>query len=83
MAGPKFGLVADLASCMRRGGAGFYARLGWTGGNGSWSWRSEALELEGAGDVPGQGPAAAEGSGVAQVGASAGGAEPGADTTGG
>ena len=26
--GPRFGLVADLASCMRRGGAGFYARQG-------------------------------------------------------
>ena len=26
--GPRFGLVADLASCMGRGGAGFYARQG-------------------------------------------------------
>ena len=65
----------------RTGGAGVYARLGlgWAGGNGSWPWRSEALELERAGDVPGQGPAAAESNGVAQ----AGGAEPGADIAGG
>ena len=34
VAGPRFGLVADLASCMGRGGAGFYARQGWTGGGG-------------------------------------------------
>ena len=53
VAGPKFGLVADLAACMRRGGGvGFYARLGWIGGNGSWPCRSEALELEGDGGVP-------------------------------
>ena len=35
MVGPRFGLVADLASCMRRGRAGFYARQGWAGGEGS------------------------------------------------
>ena len=35
-------------------GAGFYARQGWTGGGGIWSWRSEVSEMEGAGDVPGQ-----------------------------
>ena len=31
VAGPRFGLMADLASCMRRGGrgAGFYASQGW------------------------------------------------------
>ena len=29
VAGPRFGLVAGLASCMRGGGAGFYARQGW------------------------------------------------------
>ena len=57
VAGPRFGLVADLASCMRKGGAGFYARQGWAGGEGSWSWRSEASEVEGAGDAPGQCPA--------------------------
>ena len=31
VAGPRFGLMADLASCMRKGGAGFYASQGWTG----------------------------------------------------
>ena len=33
-------LVADLASCMRKGGAGFYARQGWAGGDGVWEWSS-------------------------------------------
>ena len=37
VAGPRFGLVADLASCTRKDGAGFYARQDWTGGEGSWS----------------------------------------------
>ena len=46
MAGPRFGLVVDLASCMRKGGAGFYASQGWAGGEGVWSWRSEATEVE-------------------------------------
>ena len=31
-AGPRFELKADLASCMKRGGARFYASQGWTGG---------------------------------------------------
>ena len=75
VAGPRFGLVADLASCTRSGGAGFYARQGWTGGEGSWSWRSEAFGVEGAGRVPDQGPAPA--------GGRAGGAEPEADTVDG
>ena len=83
VAGPRFGLMADLASCMRRGGAGFYASQGWTGGEGSWSWRPEALEVEGAGVVPDQGPAPAGGSGEALAGGKAGGAEPEAITAGG
>ena len=73
--GPRFGLVADLASCMRSGGAGFYAGQGWTGGGGSCSWRSETLAVEGAGVVIDQGPAPAGGSGGAQAGGKAGGAE--------
>ena len=32
--GPGFELKADLASCMKKGGAGFYAKQGWTGGEG-------------------------------------------------
>ena len=47
--------MADLALCMRRAGAGFCARQGWTGGGGSWAWRSETLEEEGAGVVVDQG----------------------------
>ena len=39
--GPRFELKADLASYMKKGGAGFYAKQGWTGGKGIWSWRSE------------------------------------------
>ena len=46
VAGPRFGLMADLASCTRSGGAEFYARQGWTGGEGSWPWRSETIEVE-------------------------------------
>ena len=42
VAGPRFELRADLASCMKKGGAGFYESQGWTGGGGMWSWRSEA-----------------------------------------
>ena len=41
------------------------------------------MDLEEAVDVPGQSPAAAESSEVAQAGANAGGAEPGADIAGG
>ena len=37
VAGPRFELKADLASCMKRGGARFYASQGWTGGEGIWS----------------------------------------------
>ena len=29
VAGPRFGLMADLASCMKKGGAGFDASQGW------------------------------------------------------
>ena len=76
VAGPRLGLVADLASCMKSGGAGFYAGRGWTGGGGSWSWRSEVLEVEEAGVVLDQSPAPVGGSGEAQVGGKAGGAEP-------
>jgi hypothetical protein len=47
-AGPRFEMKADMASCMTRDGAGFYASQGWTGGEGIWSWRSEAPEVEGA-----------------------------------
>ena len=47
-AGPRFEMKADMASCMTRDGAGFYASQGWTGGEGVWSWRSEATEVEGA-----------------------------------
>ena len=31
VAGPRFGLVEDLASCMRKGGSGSYASQGWAG----------------------------------------------------
>jgi hypothetical protein len=48
VAGPRFELRADLAPCMKRGGAGFYARQGWSGVGGIWSWRSEAAGVEGA-----------------------------------
>ena len=41
-------MKADLASCMKKGGARFYASQGWTDGEGIWSWRSEATEVEGA-----------------------------------
>ena len=41
------------------------------------------MEVEGAGVVPDQGPAPAGGSGEAQAGSKAGGAEPEADTAGG
>ena len=47
-AGPRFEMRADMASCMTDDGAGFYASQGWTGGEGVWSWRSEATEVEGA-----------------------------------
>ena len=33
-AGPRFEMKADMASCMTRDGAGFYASQGWTGGEG-------------------------------------------------
>ena len=62
VAGPRFGLVADLVSCMRKGGAGFYVRQGWAGGGGSWSWRTGTLEGEGPGVVADQGPVPAGGS---------------------
>ena len=58
------------------------ARHGWTGVEGSWTWRSEAFELGGAGGVPDQGPAPAGSSVVAQAGVRAGGAEPEADIAG-
>ena len=44
---------------------------------------SEAWEVEGAGDAPGQCPAPAEGNGEAQAGGKAEEAEPGADVAGG
>ena len=47
-AGPRFEMRADMATCMTEDGAGFYASQGWTGGEGVWSWRSEATEVEGA-----------------------------------
>ena len=56
---------------MKKGGAGFYAKQGWTGGEGIWSWRAEVPGLEGAGEAPGQGPALAGGSGEAQAGGKA------------
>ena len=48
VAGPRFEMRADLASCMEKGGARFYASQGWNGVGGIWSWRSEATEVEGA-----------------------------------
>ena len=48
VAGPRFELRADLASCMKKGGAKFYANQGWSGEGGIWSWRSEAAGVEGA-----------------------------------
>ena len=69
VAGPRFKLKADLASCMKESGAGFYARQGWTGGGGIWSWKSEVSGTEEAGDVPaGQCPAPTGGNGEAQAG---------------
>ena len=44
VAGGRFRLVAALASCMDKGGAGFYARQGWTGGEGIWMWGGRAKE---------------------------------------
>ena len=44
VAGGRFRLVADLASCMGKGGAGFYAKQGWTGGEGIWMWGRRAEE---------------------------------------
>ena len=83
VAGPRFGLMPDLASCMRSGGAGVFARQGWSGGEVSWPWRSEASAVEGAGDAPGQCPAPTEGNGEAQAGGKAEEAEPEADVAGG
>ena len=68
VAGPRFELKADLASCMKKGGAGFYAKQDWIGGEGIWSWRSEVPGVEEAGDLPDQWPAPAEGNGEAQIG---------------
>ena len=48
VAGPRFELRADLASCMKKGGAKFYASQGWSGEGGIWAWRSEATGVEGA-----------------------------------
>ena len=48
VARPRFELVVDLAACMKKDGARFYASQGWTGGGGIRSWRSEASEVEGA-----------------------------------
>jgi hypothetical protein len=48
VARPRFELSADLASCMKEGGAGVYASQGWSGVDGIWSWRSEAAGMEGA-----------------------------------
>ena len=39
--GSKYRLVADLASCMRKGGTGFYARQGWASGGGVYEWSFE------------------------------------------
>ena len=36
----KHKLVTDLAYCIEKGGAGFCARQGWTGGGGVWEWSS-------------------------------------------
>jgi GNAT superfamily N-acetyltransferase len=35
-AGPRLEMKADIASCMSRDGARFYASQGWTGGGGIW-----------------------------------------------
>ena len=42
VAGPGYRLVADLAPCIKKGGAGFCARQGWTGGGGVWGWSTRA-----------------------------------------
>ena len=42
VAGSEYKLVADLTSCMKKGGVGFYARQGWTGGDVVWE-----MELKG------------------------------------
>ena len=45
--GPRFEMRADLASCMKKGGAEFYASQGWSGEGGIRAWRSEATEVGG------------------------------------
>ena len=40
----RFKLVAALASCMDKGGAGFYAKQGCTDGEGIWTWCSVSQE---------------------------------------
>ena len=68
VAGPRFELKADLASCMKKDGAGIYAKQGWADGEGIWSWRSKVPGVEEAGDLPDQWPAPAEGNGEAEKG---------------
>ena len=40
MAGSNYRLVVDMDACMAKEGVGFYARQGWTGGDGVWEWGS-------------------------------------------
>ena len=40
VAGSDYRLVVDMAVCMAKEGVGFYARQGWSGGNGVWEWDS-------------------------------------------
>ena len=48
VAGPRFEMRADLASCMKKDGATFYASQGRSDEGSIWAWRSESTEVEGA-----------------------------------
>ena len=81
--GPRFELKADLASCMKKGGAGFYSKQGRAGGKGIWSWRSEVPGGEGTEVLPDQCPAPTKDNGEAQARGSAVVAAPEKGATGG
>ena len=45
VAGTRYKLVADLAFCVKKDDAGFYARQGWTGGGEVWGWSSRVTPV--------------------------------------